>query len=148
MMNEHTLKSLTMKKEIKTVPIVASNLQNHLANERTFLAWIRTSIGIMAFGFVVEKFSLFLKQIGLYLGHADSPLKQVIPLPAAHSALFGILLVALGTSICFLAFVKYKKVETQINHETYKPTFFLDLMLTSTLSLIGLFLTIYLIHTL
>ena len=33
---------------------------DHLANERTFLAWIRTSIGIMAFGFVVVKFSLFL----------------------------------------------------------------------------------------
>jgi uncharacterized membrane protein YidH (DUF202 family) len=32
-----------------------------VANERTFLAWIRTAIGIMAFGFVVEKFSLFLK---------------------------------------------------------------------------------------
>jgi uncharacterized membrane protein YidH (DUF202 family) len=29
------------------------NLQVHMANERTFLAWIRTSIGIMAFGFVV-----------------------------------------------------------------------------------------------
>jgi putative membrane protein len=29
-----------------------------MANERTFLAWIRTGIGIMAFGFVVEKFGL------------------------------------------------------------------------------------------
>jgi uncharacterized membrane protein YidH (DUF202 family) len=29
----------------------------HMANERTFLTWIRTSIGIMAFGFVVEKFA-------------------------------------------------------------------------------------------
>ena len=29
------------------------NVSDHLANERTFLAWIRTSIGIMAFGFVV-----------------------------------------------------------------------------------------------
>ena len=35
-----------------------SNRRVHMANERTFLAWIRTSIGIMAFGFVVEKFAL------------------------------------------------------------------------------------------
>lgn len=35
---------------------------DHLANERTFLAWIRTSIGIMGFGFVVVKFSRFLCQ--------------------------------------------------------------------------------------
>jgi putative membrane protein len=39
------------------------NPADHLANERTFLAWVRTSIGIMAFGFVVVKFSLFTKQI-------------------------------------------------------------------------------------
>jgi uncharacterized membrane protein YidH (DUF202 family) len=34
------------------------NRRVHMANERTFLAWIRTSIGMMAFGFVVEKFAL------------------------------------------------------------------------------------------
>jgi putative membrane protein len=39
------------------------NRRVHMANERTFLAWIRTSIGIMAFGFVVERFALFLKQV-------------------------------------------------------------------------------------
>jgi putative membrane protein len=39
-------------------------ISEHLANERTFLAWIRTGIGIMAFGFVVVKFSVFLVQVG------------------------------------------------------------------------------------
>lgn len=34
----------------------------HLANERTFLAWLSASVAIMAFGFVVVKFSLFAKQ--------------------------------------------------------------------------------------
>jgi uncharacterized membrane protein YidH (DUF202 family) len=42
-----------------------SIFRDHMANERTFLAWIRTSLGIMAFGFVVEKFSFFLKQVTL-----------------------------------------------------------------------------------
>jgi uncharacterized membrane protein YidH (DUF202 family) len=41
-------------KEYKNV----GNRRVHMANERTFLAWIRTSIGVMAFGFVVEKFAL------------------------------------------------------------------------------------------
>lgn len=45
--------------------ISPTNAREHLANERTLLAWIRTSIGIMAFGFVVVKFSLFIKQISL-----------------------------------------------------------------------------------
>jgi len=29
---------------------------DHAANERTFLAWVRTGIAVIAFGFVVEKF--------------------------------------------------------------------------------------------
>jgi putative membrane protein len=35
----------------------------HAANERTFLAWIRTGIAMTAFGFVIEKFNLFLLTI-------------------------------------------------------------------------------------
>jgi len=37
------------------------NFSDHSANERTFLAWVRTSIAVMAFGFLVEKFDLFLE---------------------------------------------------------------------------------------
>jgi putative membrane protein len=35
----------------------------HAANERTFLAWVRTGIAVIAFGFVIEKFNLFLSTI-------------------------------------------------------------------------------------
>jgi hypothetical protein len=37
------------------------NFSDHSANERTFLAWVRTSIAVMGFGFLVEKFDLFLE---------------------------------------------------------------------------------------
>jgi len=37
---------------------------DHAANERTFLAWVRTGIAAIAFGFVIEKFNLFLMTIG------------------------------------------------------------------------------------
>jgi putative membrane protein len=36
---------------------------DHAANERTFLAWVRTGIAIIAFGFVVEKFDLFVRTL-------------------------------------------------------------------------------------
>lgn len=36
---------------------------DHAANERTFLAWVRTGIAMIAFGFVIEKFNLFLRAI-------------------------------------------------------------------------------------
>ena len=34
---------------------------DHAANERTFLAWVRTAIAVMAFGFVIERFDLVLR---------------------------------------------------------------------------------------
>ena len=37
---------------------------DHAANERTFLAWLRTAIAVVVFGFVVEKFNLFISAIG------------------------------------------------------------------------------------
>jgi putative membrane protein len=39
----------------------------HFAAERTFLAWIRTGLSLMGFGFVVARFGLFLKEMS---GHA------------------------------------------------------------------------------
>ena len=39
-------------------------VSDYLANERTFLAWIRTSIAVMSLGFVVAKFSLWLRLLG------------------------------------------------------------------------------------
>jgi putative membrane protein len=42
---------------------VITRYSDHAANERTFLAWVRTGIPTIAFGFVVEKFNLFVQAI-------------------------------------------------------------------------------------
>jgi putative membrane protein len=42
----------------------------YLANERTFLAWIRTSIAVITLGFVIAKFGVWLREIATRLGHA------------------------------------------------------------------------------
>jgi putative membrane protein len=39
------------------------NFTEHSANERTFLAWVRTGIAVIAFGFVLEKFNLFIRAL-------------------------------------------------------------------------------------
>ena len=113
----------------------------HMANERTFLAWIRTSIAIMAFGFVVEKFSLFVKQLGYYLG------KEATPPAPGYSSIIGVLLVALGVLMGILSFIRYKKVERQIDDETYRPSPILSVLLALSVLAIGIFLILYLIHT-
>jgi putative membrane protein len=118
-----------------------------MANERTFLAWIRTSIGIMAFGFVVEKFALFVRQISYFLGKAGLPEAHNLPPSHGYSSVFGIFLVGLGAMMGVLSFVRYKKVERQIDEDTYQPSFILDILLTISILAIGIFLVIYLIHS-
>jgi len=117
------------------------NRRVHMANERTFLAWIRTSIGIMAFGFVVEKFALFVKQLSYFLG------KEITPPSHGYSSIFGIFLVALGALMGALSFIRYKKVERQIDEDTYQPSVILDILLAISVLAIGIFLVIYLIHS-
>ncbi|MHB1443890.1 MAG: YidH family protein [Candidatus Humimicrobiaceae bacterium] len=121
------------------------NRRVHMANERTFLAWIRTSIGIMAFGFVVEKFALFIKQMSLILGKAN--IGNTLPPSHGYSAIVGIFLVGLGTLMCLLAFVRYKKVERQIDEDTYQPSSILDMLLALSVLAVGIFLVVYLIHS-
>ncbi len=130
---------MSMPEDKKSVRV--RNRRVHMANERTFLSWIRTSIGIMAFGFVVEKFALFIKQISYFLG------KEVVAPSRGYSSIFGIFLVGLGTLMGVLAFIRYKKVERQIDEDTYQPSLILDILLTLSILAIGIFLVIYLIHS-
>lgn len=123
------------------------NRSVHMANERTFLAWIRTSIGIMAFGFVVEKFSLFIKQISYFLGKSGIPASQVPPPLHGYSSVFGIFLVGLGALIGVLAFIKYKDTGRQIDNDTYHPSSILDTLITLIVLAVGIFLVIYLIQS-
>lgn len=116
-----------------------------MANERTFLAWVRTSIGIMAFGFVVERFALFMKQFSLLIGSAGVPAEQV-PVSRGYASIFGIILVGLGALIGILSFVRFKKVERQIDEDTYQPSRILDVLLALSVLVIAVFIITYLIH--
>jgi uncharacterized membrane protein YidH (DUF202 family) len=122
------------------------NLQLHMANERTFLAWMRTSIAIMAFGFVVEKFTLFIHKLSYFLGKPDI---SGVPLHSSwgYSSVFGIILVAMGALMGILSFVRYKKVEREIEDNTYQPSILLDILVTMGMLAIGIFLVLYMIHS-
>jgi putative membrane protein len=122
----------------------AGNRRVHMANERTFLAWIRTSIGIMAFGFVVEKFAFFLKQMSIIM---DNSTTDILPPAQGYSAIIGIFLVGLGTLLVGLAFARYKKVERQIDSDTYQPSMILDIVLTVSIVAVGILLVTYFIRS-
>ncbi len=118
----------------------------HMANERTFLAWIRTSIGVMAFGFVVEKFALFIKEISHVLGKSGIPQSEV-PTVHGYSTIFGVLLVGIGAAMGLLAFLRYRKVEKEIDVGAYHTSPALVKLVTVTVLGIGIFLMIYLIQS-
>ncbi|NJO68190.1 MAG: DUF202 domain-containing protein [Bacteroidetes bacterium] len=96
---------------------------DHMANERTFLAWIRTSIGVMAFGFVVEKFALFLNQISLFINHNQ---QTASPLPSSRfSVITGMVLIIAGAIIALFAYIRFRITARQIDNNSYKPYFFI-----------------------
>jgi putative membrane protein len=121
--------------------ITSQNLNDHLANERTYLAWIRTSIGIMAFGFVVVKFSLFVKQLDILLnkGHTISS--------SGNSVIMGIALVAVGSIVSILAFLRYRKTEKQINAGQYLNSSLLIILLTIFIFVISILLILYILKS-
>jgi putative membrane protein len=114
-------------------------VREHLANERTLLAWIRTCIGIMAFGFVVVKFSLFVTGFPLMTGSPAPPEAS-----AGLSSVIGILLVAFGALLLLLAYLKFKRAEKQINQGAYHSSSGLILGLTVIVFLVSILLLIYL----
>lgn len=126
----------TQKQPVKK----GGNPSDHLANERTFLAWIRTAIAIMAFGFVVVKFSLFVKQLSL--AFTD----KAIVLPGkGYSGFIGIFLLALGALMALLAYLRYRNIQKHLENNTYYPSSMLIVLLTLAILVGSIFLVLYLL---
>ena len=117
---------------------------DHAANERTFLAWVRTAIAIMAFGFLVEKFDLFLAIADKSLaGRTPSVTGQII------GDIAGLLLILLGGAVMVLAAIRFRATARDIDRsETLPGTGTrLDLVLAGLLTLLGGALFVYLFYT-
>ncbi len=122
------------KKEIKK-----AGPTDHLANERTFLAWIRTSIALIGFGFVIVKFALFVQQISLIMGG------KAIPVSKGHSGTVGVIMVIFGAIIAFLSYLRYRNIEKQLNNSQYFPSPMLSALVTVSIIIASILLVIYLL---
>ncbi len=112
---------------------------DHLANERTFLAWIRTSIALMGFGFVIVKFALFIREISVALGD-----KVVVP-GRGYSAVIGVIMVGIGAVMATLAYLRYSNIEKQLNNNEYFPSKWLSVMVTICIVIGSILLVFYLL---
>jgi putative membrane protein len=117
------------------------NYSDHAANERTFLAWVRTAIAVMAFGFLVEKFDLFLK-----FAAASRPVLKTGRL-AGWS---GLALIVLGLAIVVVATVRLiataRKLDDGETHLAAGSK--LDVALAVLLTLLGTSLLVYVLQNL
>ena len=116
------------------------NPADYLAAERTFLAWIRTGLALMGFGFVVARFGLFLQQVRI-----------VEPGLQAHSyglsIWFGTVLIAAGVIVDIFAAWHHLRLVRQLNHgetEFTRPSTG-AIALALFLALVGVGMAIYLI---
>lgn len=119
------------------------NFSDHSANERTFLAWVRTSVAVMAFGFIVEKFDLFLEIA------APSLAGRSLSVPGQKFGnVAGLALIVLGTAMVVLAAVRFV-----VNARAIERAEMLrgagrraDIVLAALMTLLGLSLFFYLSH--
>ncbi len=87
-----------------------------MAAERTFLAWLRTGISLMGFGFVVACFGLFLRE--LVASNPSLPQR-----PAGFSLPVGILLILIGMLVNIVAGVRQARYIQAINRGDFRAAF-------------------------
>lgn len=116
------------------------HLSDHLAAERTFLAWIRTGLALMGFGFVVARFGLFLQE-----------LQSIRPAGAVHSygpsLWFGTALIGAGVVVDVYSSFRYSRL---IGHMNASGSITRKRSITAVaialfLALVGIAMAIYLI---
>ena len=113
--------------------------RDHLANERTFLAWVRTALGLIGLGFVLARMGLFLRELvrdhvagfpgtsSTYLGH--------------EFLICGIVFLALGTALSGWSGWIYHRNRRAIETDGYVPAAGTVWVLTAVVVLGGLTIT-------
>ena len=113
---------------------------DHAANERTFLAWVRTAIAVMAFGFVIERFDLFLQALAPQMAQ-----KQIAVPGQAFANVAGLAFILLGVAMIAISGFRFIRTTKEIDAEELvaSPGERFDLALAALIGLLGVALFLY-----
>jgi putative membrane protein len=128
---------------LMTAPNAAAeraSLSDHLAAERTFLAWIRTGLALMGFGFVVARFGLFLEQLQ-FIQHAAAGVSYGL------SVWFGTALIGAGVLVFIISSIDHVRLVRELNRgERFSPRPSTQAVAIALfLALVGIAMAIYLV---
>jgi putative membrane protein len=94
-------------------PVTAGKPGGHLANERTFLAWIRTSISIIVFSFVVAKFGITLRELLRVSGNAAHESGRLFTI--------GLGFMVMGIFMALVSGYRYRTTMRRLDAGDFKP---------------------------
>jgi putative membrane protein len=122
---------------------------DHAANERTFLAWVRTGIAVIAFGFVVEKFNLFVLTVASVSSPEAGRRLQLERLSGPFGRYDGLALIFIGTALIVVAALRFARTGRLLDDEVLHAaaTVRTELVLSIALALIVAGFSAYVVLT-
>jgi len=120
---------------------------DHAANERTFLAWVRTGIAVIAFGFVIEKFNLFVLTMASASSLDAAHRLQLERVSGPLGRYDGLALVLVGLALIVAAAVRFVRTGRRLDDQDVHSAGSLraELILSATLALFVAGISAYLV---
>src|ERR1700731_4198531 len=102
------------RRDIEPATAESSNrARDHLANERTFLAWLRTGLAVVVFGFAIGRFAIAIHEFTKGEGHPQSN--------ATISVRFGLAAIVTGIILVFAGLKRYRRTRAQLEAGKFEP---------------------------